>query len=350
MHNALSHHVAPRSLVGPPPRPALSRRQKAAVIVRLLLREGAELRLDDLPEAMQVDLTHEMGALRSVDRTTLHQIVVEFVEDLNALGMSFPGGLSGALDTLDGVLSPACIQKLRQETGLTVRGDPWEVIAALPPSRLADVLAGESEVIAAVVLSKLPVKQSASVLAALPGDRARRITYAVSQTAGIDPSTVRSIGMAIAGQLAATVQPAFDEAPVSRVGAILNSSDAATRDDVLTGLDAEDSLFADEVRKAIFTFANIAQRIDARDVPKVARAVDQTLLITALAAAGERDAASAEFILSNMSQRLATQLREEMQELGRVKPSDGEEAKDAVVAAIRDMESAGEITFVSEDE
>ena len=49
----------------------LSRRQKAAVIVRLLMAEGARLPLADLPEPVQTALTEEIAAMRMIDRETL---------------------------------------------------------------------------------------------------------------------------------------------------------------------------------------------------------------------------------------------------------------------------------------
>ena len=51
-----------------------------------------------------------------------------------------------------------------------------------------------------------------------------------------------------------------------------------------------------------------------------------------------------------MSQRLAQQMRDEMEALGTVKAKDGEEAMSAVVTAIREMEAKGEIILVAEDE
>jgi flagellar motor switch protein FliG len=57
---------------------------------------------------------------------------------------------------------------------------------------------------------------------------------------------------------------AFDEGPVERVGAILNSSTSLTRDDMLERLQENDKKFATAVRKAIFTFANIFARVVSR--------------------------------------------------------------------------------------
>ena len=124
-----------------------------------------------------------------------------------------------------------------------------------------------------------------------------------------------------------------------------------TRDDVLTGLDETDQGFADAVRKAIFTFGNIPARIAPRDIPRILREVEQAQLVTALAGAEAAGfAASRDFILENMSGRMADQLREEMENAGKVKPSDAEAAMSEVVAVIRQMEQSGDLLLVVEEE
>ncbi len=333
------------------PPPAISRQQKAAIIVRLLLSEGAELSLTDLPEDMQQDLTMQMGSMRSVTRETVTAVVEEFINELESIGLSFAGGLEGALNALNDSINPQLAERLRREGGVKRTGDPWERIMGLEVDRLLPVLQQESTEVAAVMLSKLSVSKAAELLGMLPGPQARRITYAMSLTSAVTPAAVQRIGQALASQLDSVPPKAFDDGPVERVGAILNFSPAITRDDVLEGLEEEDKEFAIQVRKAIFTFANIPARIDPRDVPKITRGVDQAVLVTALAAAeagGLEE--SSEFILQNISKRMAEGLREEMKELGKVKEADGEEAMSAVVAEIRELEAAGEVFFVAGDE
>jgi len=97
---------------------ALSRRQKAAIIVRLVLEEGAALSLADLPEELQSALTEQLGAMRPVDRGTVAAVIEEFIGELDAIGLSFPGGIDNALSMLDGTISPATAARLRRESGL----------------------------------------------------------------------------------------------------------------------------------------------------------------------------------------------------------------------------------------
>ncbi|MFT3689271.1 flagellar motor switch protein FliG [Paenirhodobacter sp.] len=335
-------------------RPMLSARQKAAVIVRLLSTEGVNIPLSDLSDETQTLLTGQMAQMRAIDRETLKEVVDEFCEELDRLGLTFPKGLDDALNMLDGQLSNTASSRLRRMIANSAGSDPWQRISGLPVEVLAQVLLDESPEVGAVVLSKLSVAKAADLLGKLPGDKARRIAYAVSLTGSVAPQTVARIGVVLAQQLDSLPEKAFDTGPVERVGAILNHSASAVRDSVLEGLEQEDQAFAEQVKKAIFTFVLIPERIAARDIPKVLRGVDQAVLVTALASALQPDApdnAVAEFILANISQRLAASLREEVEQKEKVKEKDAEAAKAAIVAAIRDLESAGEISFIlGEDE
>ncbi|RWR34070.1 flagellar motor switch protein FliG [Sinirhodobacter populi] len=328
----------------------LTPRQKAAVIVRLLNAEGMTLPLQELSDEQQTLLTGQIAQMRPIDRDTLNEIIEEFCTQLESIGLTFPKGLDGALTLLDGQLSTTAASRLRRMISSSANSDPWQRIAGLAPEVLEPAILEESPEVAAVILSKLPVPTAAEILGKLPGEKARRIAYAVSLTGNVAPEVVQRIGMVLAQQLDVVAAKAFTSGPVERVGAILNQSPSRVRDSVIEGLEEEDRQFAEQVRKAIFTFALIPQRIEARDVPKILRGLDQKVILTALASATGPDAAAAEFIFANISQRLAATLREEMEQLGKIRESEGEAARAQVVAAARDLEAAGELAFVAPEE
>ena len=337
----------PATPARPGARPPLGRRAKAAVIVRLLLTEGADIPIEDLPDDLQAALTSQMGRMGLVDRDTLAQVVAEFADELDAVGLSFPRGMAGALTMLDGKISPETAARLRRENGVRAAGDPWDRLRKAELPELVAIAESESTEVAAVLLAKLDTAKAAALLGKLPGPLARRITYAVSQTASVTPAAVDRIGLSLAARLDAKVPKAFATAPSARLGEILNRSASATRDDLLEGLDQEDADFARAVRKALFTFAHIPQRISARDVPRILREVDQGTIVTALVFAGQSQAygATAEFLLANVSTRLAETLREEMSERAVPPKAQGEEAMIAVIEAIRRLETQGDITL-----
>jgi flagellar motor switch protein FliG len=273
--------------------------------------------------------------------------VSEFLDELGQVGLTFPGGLAGAINLMEGHISDATATHLRRMMRMRGDSDPWDRISVAPVEALRPLIEGESAEVAAVLLSKLPPPTAAGLLGQLPGDHARRIAHSMSRTRDVAPATVRRIGLALLTQLDSTPPRAFDTGPAERVGAILNVATEDTRADVLDGLLQSDAAFAAEVRKSIFTFAHIPGRVEPRDVPRILRVLDQPTLVAALAGAGGDAArqATADFLLANLSQRMAQSLRDEIADRGPVKAAEGEAAMAAVVTAIRTLEAAGELTL-----
>ena len=90
-------NLSPVSLIGakasgslPGKAAPLSQREKAAIVVRFLLSEGAEVTLTDLPDDLQSELAVLFGSMRHVDRATLSNVVSEFAEELEQIALLFP--------------------------------------------------------------------------------------------------------------------------------------------------------------------------------------------------------------------------------------------------------------------
>lgn len=349
---AAQGNPARRSL--PSPASVLSGRQKAAIIVRLLIAEGAQLPLSDLPDEMQAALTQQMGEMRLIDRNTLASVVAEFLETLDQVGLSFPDGIDGALSMLDGHISASAANRLRRMSWGSASFDPWEQIATTDLTDLTQLIETESTEVGSVILSKLKVSKAAALLAGLPGDKARRLACAMSETSNTNPTIVRRIGISVLQQLGMRPVSAFEAPATARMGAILNASAAALRDALLQTLDENDAAFAQEVRRAIFTFADIPTRLIPRDVPRLMRDVDQAVSVRAfkyaLANPGTTLEAAAEFLLANMQQRLAGAIREEIEAHADVRGKDGEAAMSDIVETIRSLTDSGQLTMIAQEE
>lgn len=330
--------------------PTLSQRQKAAVIVRLMIDHDAVPDLTSLSEHHQALLARHIAHMRRIDQATLLAVVQEFTAEMGSIALTFPDSMDDTINALEGHLSSATASALRREAGFGVGGDPWTRLASMGNDRLLGILKSETPEIAGITLSKIPVSRAAELLGMLPGPDARRITFAISRTSAIEPETVLAIGRALIDALEAEPLTAFSDGPVQRVGAILNNSTSATRDDVLEGLEAEDRGFAEEVRKAIFTFANIPARISPRDIPRILREVDEEVLVKALYGADKTLPEAKDFILDNLSRRMGDQLKDAIAELESVPGPESEAAMSEIVNAIRQMESAGELILLADAE
>lgn len=328
----------------PPASRSLTREQKAAVIVRFLLEDNGELDLSELPEDMQVRLTTLLGTMHPVDRDTLHSVVTEFLHELENLGITFPSDLSSALDLMQDRIAPRTVSRLRKQAGLRQDGDPWDRISALQPHDIINLLTNESTEIAAVILSKIETTQAAAVLSDLPGPEARKLSYAISKTRNVTPDAVERIGFSLLGQIDAQPSRAFVEAPEKRLGEILNLSSSATRAELLNGLSEDDEDFGSAVKNNIFTFEDIPNRLKTLDVPKLVKATTPEVLLQALCAAkAYGNAEVAEFLLAHMSNRMASSLREEMEETTAPPSAEGEAAMTQVVKSLKMLAEQGDI-------
>jgi flagellar motor switch protein FliG len=331
-------------VLDPPAR--LSAKQKAAVIVRLLLTQNLSPGLDRLAPETQAELARTMASLGPISRATLAAVVQEFTTRLDSLALTTPNGLAAALALLEPHISPIARDGLRAEAEAGDPTDPWTRLTAMEPARLRPLLVSESAEVAAILLSKLGVAKAASLLSELPEDRAQVIAHAVALTATVTPEMVARIGSQLLAQMQAAPEAAFRTSPVDRVGAIFNSVNSSLRETLLGGLESRDAAFATEVRRAIFTFHHIPKRVEPADVPRILRRVETDIVTRAIAAGMETAPLTVEFLLENMSKRLAEQLRGEAETIGKIRPEDGEAAMADIVAAIRALEEEGELRLI----
>ncbi|MGR3248099.1 MAG: flagellar motor switch protein FliG [Paracoccus sp. (in: a-proteobacteria)] len=323
----------------------LSQRQKAAVIVRLLLDDDEVSGLDRLTADDQTLLAQEMAGMQLVDRQTRDAVITEFCDSLESVGVTFPGGLDGTLAMLGKRLSDDSSDRLQRAAAIAGKSDPWARLCKLPKDSLIALATTESIELVALMLSKLPVEAASATFMGLPRDRARAVAQAMSMTSGVTPEALRRVGLVLLQAAEALPKPAISTPATDRMGAILNFATADLRDEVLGALDERDVDFADGVRRAIFIFAHIPDRIEPRDVPRIVRELDQPVLVRALSGTAEADVAAADFILSNLSQRMADGLREEREALGKLRPKDVDEAMTEVVSAIRRLEETAQLTL-----
>ncbi|MGR3198542.1 MAG: flagellar motor switch protein FliG [Paracoccus sp. (in: a-proteobacteria)] len=323
----------------------LSQRQKAAVIVRLLLDDDEVSGLDRLTADDQTLLAQEMAGMQLVDRQTRDAVITEFCDSLESVGVTFPGGLDGTLAMLGKRLSDDSSDRLQRAAAIAGKSDPWARLCKLPKDSLIALATTESIELVALMLTKLPVEAASATFMGLPRDRARAVAQAMSMTSGVTPEALRRVGLVLLQAAEALPKPAISTPATDRMGAILNVATADLRDEVLGALDERDVDFADGVRRAIFIFAHIPDRIEPRDVPRIVRELDQPVLVRALSGTAEADVAAADFILSNLSQRMADGLREEREALGKLRPKDVDEAMTEVVSAIRRLEETAQLTL-----
>ncbi len=122
---------------------------------------------------------------------------------------------------------------------------------------------------------------------------------------------------------------------------LLKKSSRTTEKAIVEALEDNEPELAEQVKKKMFVFENIAM-LDDRSIQRILREVEVKDLALALKATPEP---VKECILRNISTRASAMLREDMESSGPVRLRQVEEAQQRVVEIIRRLDEAEEIVI-----
>lgn len=192
----------------------------------------------------------------------------------------------------------------------------------------------------ALILSYLPSAQSAAIISALTPDKQTDVAKRIAQMDRTAPDVIKEVEKVLEQKLASLVNQDYTiVGGVDSIVEILNTVDRGTEKHIMESLEIEDPELADEIRKKMFVFEDILS-LDDRSVQRVLREVDNNELAVALKGSTEE---VQNLIFSNLSSRLATMIKEDMDFMGPVRMKDVEEAQQKIVNIIRKLEDSAEI-------
>ena len=121
----------------------------------------------------------------------------------------------------------------------------------------------------------------------------------------------------------------------------MNHVDRSTERDIFDELNIKNPQLAENVRKLMFVFEDIAY-LDPLSIQRFIREIDSKDIAVALKVAN-KEVTNA--IFSNMSNRMRESIQTDMEYLRNIRMSDVEEAQQRIVGAIRRLEEDGEIVI-----
>jgi flagellar motor switch protein FliG len=331
----------------PAPAERLPGARKAAVLLAALGAARAANVMQRMDEEEIESLSMEMARLSSVGVETTESI---FSEVAAAAGDG-PTGVSGGLDFARGVieraLGPERAGELLGRLTSASETRPFEFLRRVPPERIAALLRGESPQTVALVLASLHTNLAAEVLARLPESEQPDIALRIARMGNAGTRVIQQVEQVIRQKLGATVERKYSASGGAKaLAGILNHADRTTERNVLESLLSADKALAEEVRGMLFVFEDIV-KLDERAIQQVLREVDQKDLVLALRGAPE---GVMDVVLTNMSERGAAMLKEEMEIQQPQRQRDVDEAQSRVVAVVRQLDEAGTIVIAGDEE
>jgi flagellar motor switch protein FliG len=320
--------------------------RKAAVLMAALGPERAASVMQQMQEEEIESISIEMAKLSSVGSQTTESVFHEFVS-ANGSGSGANGGVDFARDVIERALGPERAAGLLARLSSVIETHPFEFLRRTQPNQIAAILRGESPQTAALVLANLPPTLAAQVLVGLPERTQPDIAHRIACMGETSPAVIRQVEEFIRRKLTAVVQQEYSTSGGTKaLAAILNHADRSTERNVLDRLAATDQDLAEEVRGMLFVFEDIV-KLEERAIQQLLREVDQKDLVLALRGASEE---VSEVVLTNMSERGAAMLKEEMEIQQPQRKRDVEEAQTRIVAVVRKLEEAGTIVLAGDED
>ena len=328
------------------PEPQLTGVQRAAIVLLSLGEQQAAEVLKHMSAKEVQKLGVAMTSVGSISRDSVVRVFDQFVDVL-----AQPSLGAGADDYVRAVL----VQALGEERASSLidrillgrNTSGLDSLKWMEPRAIADLVRNEHPQIIAIVMAHLDPDQAAEVLKCLP-DRARSdVLLRIATLDGIPPHALNELNDVMARQFAGSQNMKSSSVGGVKVAAnILNFMDGGQDEALLGAISEVDDALGVQIRDLMFVFDNLAE-IDDRAMQTVLRDVPSDKLAVALRGADPR---VKDKITSNMSQRAAEILVEDMESRGPVRLAEVEAAQKEILAIVRKMAESGEITLAAKAE
>jgi flagellar motor switch protein FliG len=180
------------------------------------------------------------------------------------------------------------------------------------------------------------------ILGALSPEKQADVAKRIATMDRTSPEVIKEVERVLERKLSSLINQDYTTAGgVDAIVAILNTVDRGTEKRIMETLEVEDPELADEIRKKMFVFEDILL-LDDRAIQRVLRDVENSDLEVALKGANEE---VQNVIFKNLSSRLASMIKEDMEFMGPVRMKDVEEAQQKIVNIIRRLEESSEIVI-----
>ncbi|MDP3890242.1 flagellar motor switch protein FliG [Nocardioides sp.] len=315
--------------------------RKAAILLIQLGKDKASQVMAGLDEAEVEQISAEIARLESISAAETESVLVEFRDMMVARGHIAQGGLAFAQQLLEQSLGSERAAEIMERLNAAAVQLPFQFLHRADPAQLRSFIADEHPQVIALVLAHMTPDKASLLLSGLPADQQAQVAHRIAVMDRTSPEIVKAVEATLERKLSSMLQPA----EMSRVGGvdplvnIINRSDRSTERQIVEGLEALDAALADEVKSRMFMFEDIVT-LDDRSVQQVLRQVDGAALAMALKGVPDpvRDK-----ITANLSERAGENLLEEVELLGAVRLTQVEEAQQAIIRTIRQLEEQGQI-------
>lgn len=325
-----------------PPHLLLTGTQKSAILMMLLGEDGAAEILRNLSPKEAQSLGSEMYSVKDIDQETVNHVLNEFLSIVREqTGLGFGSG-NYIKNVFTKALGDDKAESILTRITPSSSEKPIELLEWMDARSIAELISAEHSQIISLVLSYLEYDLAAEVLSLLPVELQPEIITRIATLETVQPDALLN--------LQEVLQKKFKEnssVKATKIGGIeaaakiINFSNTAIEKKILETIKENDGDLLLAIQDRMFIFDNLILS-DERALQTLLREVEEEVLALALKGADEdlRDK-----LLSCMSKRAASNIKDEIEVMGPVRLSEVQEAQKTIVSVARKLSDEGKIVL-----
>ena len=313
----------------------------ATVIISLGVERASALYKYMEPEDVE-ELSLEVAKMGFLDSDQTEDILREFYQLCRTNRAVTEGGLEYARAVLEKAYGPERADELLGKVTKSLQNRSFSFMEKADEKSLYSALQNERPQTIALVLSYVDPDRAAAVISQLEEKHQVQVVESMAKIESVSPVAVKIIEAEMRKKFSSIVtNENVKVGGIDYVANVMNNIDRASEKNIFDGLSAYDQELAEEIRKRMFVFEDIIT-MDDRSVQRFVRDCDPRDLVLALKTANEEVSRK---LLTNMSTRMAQNIRDDLEITTNVKLKDVEDAQQRIVDIIRQLEEKNEIVI-----
>lgn len=322
--------------------------EKAAALMLALGEDYGRTIWERLDDDEIKEVSAAMSSLGNMDSKVVEKLLLDFASQISTVG-SLTGTYENTERLLGRILNEDRVKGIMDEIRGPAGRTMWDKLGNVNESVLSSYLKNEYPQTVAVVLSKIKPEHAARVLSTLPEDFALEVVMRLLRMESVQKDILDKVEKTLRTEFMNNLARTNRRDSHEVMAEIFNYLDRNAEAQFLSALEERNRESAERIRALMFTFEDLA-KLDPAGIQTLLRNFDKDKLGIAMKGASDtlRD-----LFFSNMSERAARILREDMEAMGPVRLRDVDEAQMGMVNTAKELAESGEIILLdakSEDE
>ncbi|MEM7005279.1 MAG: FliG C-terminal domain-containing protein [Pseudomonadota bacterium] len=338
----------------------LSAAERVAIVAAMLGEDMARPVMDKLKDHELNDISEALERISRLNKNDLLSVVMEFLEQMKSSSDDYDAGRREILDLVPSIVCARQEEKdslsnfatvatagddTTEEIPLTDDLDTWGRLAKREPAEIVTYLDRLSPNLISMILRRLPTEIASDLISRLKEDKLKPLVSFLVEPDECDEEVNAILAKTVELEFLNVQETGGEEKTehLDELGEILSLIKAERRATIISFLEADYEGKLEGIQKSIFSIEKLPDMLPRKAVPIVTRDIDFPSLTRLAASLKGKYEPVADFILSNISSRLAGNVRAELQEFADLSPEEIEDEHKNFLTQLMELRRQGAI-------